>query len=84
MTAGIRPVHIDLAQQGIPAVIEVCEMMGSEMHLHATVNGKDIIIVVPTTDYKPDQFAGGNVPVNFTFDTSLLHLFNPETGKNLF
>ena len=84
VTAGIRPVHIDLAQQGIPATIEVCEMMGSEMHLHATVGGKDIIIVVPTTDYSPEQFAGGNVAVNFTFDPKLLHVFNPETGKNLF
>ena len=82
--AGVRPVHIDLADSGVDAVIEVCEMMGSEMHLHATVKGQDIIIVVPTTDYDPAKFMSGNVAVKFSFDPKLVHLFDPQTGKNLF
>ena len=84
VTLGIRPVHIELADKGIPAIVEVCEMMGAEMHLHANVEGKDIIIVVPTDKYDPAKYMSGNVPIHFDFPAKLMHLFDPATGKNLF
>jgi len=84
VTVGVRPVHIDLADKGVPAIVEVCEMMGSELHLHANVEGKDIIIVVPTTEYDYSQFAGGDTPIHFDFASKLMHVFDKETGKNLF
>ena len=34
VTAGVRPVHISLGESGIPAEVDVSELMGSELHLH--------------------------------------------------
>ena len=84
VTVGVRPVHIDLAENGVPAIVDVCEMMGSELHLHANVEGKDVIIVVPTTEYDYSQFASGDTAIHFTYASKLMHVFDKETGKNLF
>ena len=48
--AGVRPVHVHLSDDGIDATVDVSELMGSELHLHVNSNGKDVVIVVPTTD----------------------------------
>ena len=51
---GVRPVHVHLADDGIDATVDVSELMGSELHLHVNSNGKDVVIVVPTTDIDVD------------------------------
>ncbi|MBQ7255838.1 MAG: sn-glycerol-3-phosphate ABC transporter ATP-binding protein UgpC [Oscillospiraceae bacterium] len=81
---GVRPVHISLADEGVAGTVDVCEMMGSELHLHANVSGKDVIIVVPTTDVDAEQFADGDTPIHFTFEPKLMHIFSKDTGLNLF
>ena len=86
---GIRPVHITFAKPGdsasIKGVVDVSEMMGSEVHLHVNADGKDVVLVVPTTDL--DAAQRGGIPygseVHFTFRPELIHLFDPETEKNL-
>ena len=50
---GARPEHIVLAdgpaENAIPCKLEVNEMMGSEIHVHASVEGNDnVIIRIPT------------------------------------
>jgi multiple sugar transport system ATP-binding protein len=87
VTVGVRPVHIALAEEGVDATVEVCEMMGSECHLHATVEGKNIIVVVQTTDIDVNKFmkaADEAIPVKITFPNDLIHVFDKETGKNMF
>ena len=84
VTLGIRPVHITLADDGVAATVEVAEMMGSELHLHADVNGQDIIIVVPTADLNREFVSNQSTPINFTFRAKLMHLFDKETGVSLF
>ena len=81
--AGVRPVHISLSETGVAGIVEVCEMMGSELHLHANVHGQDIIIVVPTTEVDASQFSGDETPVNFSFNQKMLHIFDKDTGLNL-
>ena len=84
VTLGVRPVHIDLADEGVPATVDVAEMMGAEIHLHANVKDQDIIIVVPTADLERDFAQGGGEPINFTFRPKLMHLFDKESGKAFF
>ncbi len=79
---GIRPVHLSLAGDGILAKIDVSEMMGSEMHLHLNVNGQDTIAVIPTAGLNLDDVRSGG-EAHFGFDPALMHLFDPETEKNL-
>ena len=81
---GIRPSHISLADKGIEAKIDVTELMGSELHLHLNADGKDVVVVVPTTDIDVDAIHGTHKTVNFTFKPELMHIFNKETEEALF
>ena len=90
---GVRPEHIQLQAQeenAISATVEVSELMGSEVYLHAVVGSgeaaQDVVMRIPTTDL-PAQYRG-NVPygtrMHFTFSSQLVHLFDPATEKSLF
>ena len=68
----------------VKARMDVFEMMGSEIHLHANVNGRDMVIIVPTTDINgnySDAFTIGK-EIDFSFSGSTCHLFGND-GKNL-
>ena len=86
---GVRPEHIQLAtaaDHAIPCTLVVDEMMGSELHLHVdTEDGTRLIVRVPTLDLDKDQrktlVAGAKLYI--TFEGKAMHLFNPETEKNL-
>lgn len=76
--AGVRPVHIRMEQGGIPARVEVSEMMGSELHLHLNTGSAEIVAIVPTT-------GSGNQTreVAINFDAAQIHLFDVETERNV-
>jgi multiple sugar transport system ATP-binding protein len=86
---GIRPEHIAFSPEAGPACltgkVDVSEMMGSEIHLHVTVGDKDVVLRVPTTVLPKESKAGipFGTPVHFTFRSDLIHLFDPESEKNL-
>ena len=89
VTLGIRPEHIDFVhtpnENTLTGKVDVSEMMGSEYHLHVTVDKYDIVLRVPTTDL-PVEFKGGvsfGTEVSFTFRPESIHLFDPETEKKL-
>ncbi|MBQ3373708.1 MAG: sn-glycerol-3-phosphate ABC transporter ATP-binding protein UgpC [Oscillospiraceae bacterium] len=79
---GIRPEHTELCEKGVPAKIDVSEMMGSSVHLHVSAEGKDVIIIVPTTEMLSDAFKMGQ-QVHFTFNGAVAHVFSKDTEKNL-
>ena len=81
--AGVRPVHVNIADEGIAATIDVSEMMGSELHLHMNANGSDVVAVVPTVNIDTKKMANHS-EVKFDFEARLINLFDKETEKNLF
>ena len=81
VTLGVRPEHTDVAESGIPARVEVAEMMGSSVHLHVNADGRDVIIIVPTIEMKGNYNLGDMV--HFTFGGNVAHVFSKETDKNL-
>ena len=83
VVAGVRPVHISVGDEGIPAVIDVSEMMGSELHLHMNAQGTDVVAVVQTAEIDMDSVSH-HAAVNFNFRPESIHLFDPETEENLF
>lgn len=88
ITLGVRPEHISLngePQQMLHGTVDVTEMMGSSVHVHASACGRDTIIIVPTTELAAEQRALLNIgaPVSFTFSGALAHVFDRETGNNL-
>ena len=82
VTAGVRPVHISLGESGIPAEVDVSELMGSELHLHLAANGQDVVAVIPTANIDPGAYAR-HTAVKFGFDAKLVHLFDSDSEKNL-
>ncbi len=86
ITLGVRPNHIMLndGTNACPARVEVCEMMGSELHLHAAANGKDVVIIVPTMDLAGNQSGkfGYGAEIAFTFGGNVCHVFDRD-GNNL-
>ena len=84
ITLGVRPVNMTLLKDsGFDAVVEVSEMMGSELHLHMDLGvGKDIVAVIPTANLNVNHSLSGS-RVKIGFDPTFAHLFNPETSENL-
>ena len=82
---GVRPEHMDLTPGAIKAKIEVNELMGSTVHLHMNIGGKDIIAIVDTMNLSGAELAGlaaGNT-VEIGYPGNVCHVFNKETGINL-
>ena len=85
VVVGARPEHITLDEKAgsmIEGVVDVTEMMGSSVHLHVNVNGKDCIIIAPRLELDAGGLAVGST-VRFTFAPNAVHVFDPETEKNL-
>ena len=87
VTVGVRPEHISFAATAgshtIASKVDVSEMMGSEVYLHVSAVGRDVVMRVPTTDLPAEHRAGipYGTEINFTFRPELIHLFDPETEK---
>ena len=81
ITLGVRPEHTNISDKGVPAKVDVSEMMGSSVHLHVNADGRDVIIIVPILDME-DNYKYGDL-VHFTFAGNVAHVFSKETGKNL-
>ena len=76
---GIRPEHVELSETGFAGTVEVTEMMGSNIHIHARFGTEEVVIVVPECDR---EFRKGET-VHFVFTAEKMHLFSKETEKNL-
>ena len=88
-TLGCRPEHLELtdagAEDAILGTIDVCEMMGSSMHLHINVGDKSVVMVVSSSLIPPEKRAGYRFgdEIAFRFTPENLHLFSNETEFNL-
>ena len=86
ITLGVRPEHITLAQgaDSVKGKVEVFEMMGSAIHLHANACGRDTIIIVQTMNLEDAQRSGLTIgsEISFTFGGNVAHVFG-ENGENL-
>ena len=80
---GVRPVHVNLTNDGIEAKIDVTELMGSELHLHLDSNGKDVVAVVSTTEIDVNGLHGTHNTVHYSFKPELIHLFDKNTEQSL-
>ena len=89
ITLGIRPDHITLCGKNEPAAIDatvdVTELMGSTIHMHVNIAGKDAIVILPTIDLSSEQKNGFNygAKIDITFGGNVVHMFSKETEMNL-
>jgi multiple sugar transport system ATP-binding protein len=85
ITLGVRPEHIVLDGQGFTGVVDVCELMGSSVHLHVNSLVQDVVMVVSTMNMTGSEVAalGYRAPVKYGIPGHVCHLFDRETGINL-
>ncbi len=85
ITLGVRPEHIGLDSNGIEAIVNVHELMGSSIHLHVSALGQDVVMVVSTMDMTGADMAALSMDakVGFSFPGSCCHVFDKESGLNL-
>ena len=86
ITLGVRPEHITLEgddSRMLTGKVDVSEMMGSAVHLHVNVLGKDAIIIVQTMDLKDQSALTMGKDISFTFPAEMVHLFDKSTTMNL-
>ena len=86
ITLGLRPEHITLgAGEGVNAVINVHELMGSSVHLHVDTCGKEAIVIVNTMDMTGAEVAAlsAGAAIKLNFGGNNCHVFGKETGINL-
>ena len=79
--AGIRPQHITVGEGELSALIEVSEMLGTEVNLHTRSNDDEVVMVIPTVDLQTDVSMGNTI--RFTTQSRLIQLFDKQTGNNL-
>ncbi len=81
IVAGIRPQHVSVGSGELTATVEVSEMLGSEVNLHARCGNDEVVMVIPTVDLDVDVSMGASI--NFTTQPKLIQLFDKESGNNL-
>ena len=85
ITLGVRPEHISICepeQAYIQATVDVSEMMGSSVHLHMTMQGREVVVVAQLMGVQNyDSCAGRRI--SLCFDESSMCMFDIDE-KNLF
>jgi multiple sugar transport system ATP-binding protein len=81
IVAGIRPQHITVGEGELSALIEVSEMLGTEVNLHTRSNADEVVMVIPTVDLNVDVSMGKTI--KFTTQPRLIQMFDKSTGNNL-
>jgi len=87
---GVRPEHISISktpENAIPCILEVNEMMGSELHLHvySEADGTRLIVRTPTVNLSKEERASlvAGKKLYITFGGKVMHFFDAESEKNL-
>ena len=85
VTLGVRPSHMilsDSPENTLAATVDVSEMMGSEVHLHANAAGRDVVVIVPTLDLGGTRNFSAGETLNLSFLGNVCHVFDKD-GRNL-
>jgi len=76
LTMGIRPEHITLGHDGVPAVVTSAEYHGADTIVTAQVNGAALLVRAPG---QVDLAAGSQVKLGW--EPAAVHIFNSEGRK---
>jgi multiple sugar transport system ATP-binding protein len=75
---GIRPEHLEFADDGIEAEVVVVEPTGSETQIVARIGTQDIIAI-----FRDRRAVQPGEKIHLRPRPSAAHLFDKETGKRL-
>jgi ABC-type sugar transport system ATPase subunit len=78
VVVGVRPSHIRLSDEGLPARLYLSENLGESMLLNLHVGDALVKVRLPEVH----RF-GENEPLQLTFEPEFVHLFDPATRKRI-
>lgn len=78
---GVRPEHVNVGEKGIPAVVDVCELMGSNVNLHLRSADEDVEAIVPS--HEVGDYGHEFAQAHISFDMDQLHFFDAETENRI-
>jgi sn-glycerol 3-phosphate transport system ATP-binding protein len=80
LTLGIRPEHVGIAfaANGLPAMVDLVEELGSARVAYCTVRERELAVVLPAGD---ERYEGREVSLTFARDA--WHIFDRSTGKRI-
>ena len=79
---GVRPEHLRLAESGIPAKVDMLELMGSTINLHVQLDGRDVVAIIPAReDGRPPAVTKADI--HLAPEPNRIHLFDKETKKRI-
>jgi multiple sugar transport system ATP-binding protein len=78
VTYGIRPEHLEFADDGIEAEVVVVEPTGSETQIVARIGTQDIIAI-----FRDRRSVAPGDRIRLKPRAAAAHLFNSTTGKRL-
>ena len=82
VTLCIRPVHVEVSQSGVPAKVLYTEFIGSEVHLHMSIEGEEVLAILPAADSNVGTFSRNQI-VKVSFQANRFHLFDPITENRI-
>ena len=75
---GVRPEDLQLHQPGMPLHVELVEMLGADMLVHATIYHQKLVLRVPS-----DTPVTAGQQVSAGFVTKTLHWFDADTQRRI-
>ncbi|MBX3532491.1 MAG: sn-glycerol-3-phosphate ABC transporter ATP-binding protein UgpC [Rhizobiaceae bacterium] len=75
---GVRPEHIAIGPEGVPATVTIVEPTGSETHLAVDLAGQAVVAVL-----KERLSARPGDALKLYIDPTLLHVFDTKSGRRL-
>lgn len=82
VTIGIRPEHVILSSNGLPATVTLIEQLGTESIVYADIKLTDKIVSI-TLKVPFDYPIKLNDEIKVSFDTAHLHIFDKETTQSI-
>ena len=75
---GVRPEHLQIAEGGVPLMVQILEPTGAETQVHGRLGALPIMGA-----FRERITAQPGEPIAVTADPALVHLFDHETGARL-
>jgi multiple sugar transport system ATP-binding protein len=81
ITLGVRPEDLDIAEHGIPVLVDIVEELGADANVYGhLVNNEDLLITARVDGRNPPK--KGEV-VHFVPKPDHVHMFDPANGSRL-
>jgi multiple sugar transport system ATP-binding protein len=80
VTLGIRAEHLKLSDSGVPFILSIYEVLGSNTHLFVHLDGEFKDYIVAVDDQNKWET---NQTLFVTFEANKIHLFDKETEESI-